>query len=185
MFEKPVDVEIMFKEIEIIRKKYGIPKGMGFIPDKLEIVLERKGIDKFELTYVEFFNYLPDNVFNWARENTIQFFQQMGITPETITLIENGVKAQTSGDFRVVLFLILELFLQNKYFESKLKLDCDSINKFFQMFSNLWDFYWSYDDKVEKRWNNFITIFNKIMQENPSIPSEINAVIKKYTSKSN
>ena len=185
MFEKPVDVEGLLKEVGMIYKKYSMPKGMGFIPDKLEIILERKEADKYELTYIEGFSYLPDNVFNVARENTVQFFQQMGIHPKTVTLIEKGVKAQISGDFRVVLFPILELFLQNKYIESQLKLDCDSINKFLQIFSNLWDFHWNYDDEVEKKWNNFIMIFNRIKQENPSFSSELEAVIKKYTSKSN
>ena len=57
MFAKLNDLEAMFKEIETIHKKYGIPKAMGFVPDKLEITLERKEIDKFNLTYSEFFNY--------------------------------------------------------------------------------------------------------------------------------
>ena len=48
MFEKPIDMEGKFKEIEMVYKKYGIPKGMGFVPDRLEIILERKAIDKFE-----------------------------------------------------------------------------------------------------------------------------------------
>ena len=45
---KPIDLEGMFKEIEMIRKKYGIPKGVLFVPNKLEIVLERKEMRRYK-----------------------------------------------------------------------------------------------------------------------------------------
>ena len=42
MFERSIDIDSMFKELKLIQKKYGIPKSMVFIPDKLKIELERK-----------------------------------------------------------------------------------------------------------------------------------------------
>jgi len=181
MSVRSIDLKGMFKEIEMIQKKYGVPKGMGFIPDKLEIVLERREIDKFDLTYSEFFNYLPHHALKMAIENVIQLIQMMGFPSEKIIQMENGVKVQISGDSRVTLFPIMEILLQNKGKESEIRSNLDLISETYQIFANLLDFQWNWSDETESKFNNFLMIWNKVVQEYPSITSEIEAVIKKYT----
>ena len=183
MFARLNDLEGMFKEIETIYKKYGIPKGMGFVPDKLEIILERKEIDKFNLTYSEFFNYLPHHALNIAIETTIHLMRQIGFPPEKIIRMENGVKVQTSGDFQIALFPISEILLQNKGKESEIKSIFDLISKIYQIFAKFVDFQWDWNDETESKFKNFITISKEVMREHPSISEEIEAVIKKYTAK--
>lgn len=181
---RPNDLENMAKEIEMIRKKYGMPKGMLFVPNKLEITLERKELDKFDLTYSEFFNYLPSHVKNMAIQGTIQLLHQLGTPLETITRMENGVKVQITGDFRVACFPITEILMQKKTVESEIKAIFDSISKNHQMLNILGDFHWSWNDETESKWkNSFKTLF-KIIREHPSFPSELEAVVKKYTFKS-
>ena len=171
-----MDLESMFKEIEMIHKKYGIPKGMGFVPDKLEIIIERKGLDNFKLTYSEFFNYLPNYALNTVKEITLQLLQQIGVPAEKIIQIENGVKTQMSGDFRITIGPIIEILLQNKNIKNEIRPVFESINKTYQLFAHLFDFHWEWNDKIQSKFDNYITA----MQEHPAISSEIEAVIKKY-----
>lgn len=154
-----LNLEAMFKEIETIYKKYGLPKGMFFVPDKLEIILERKGIDKFDLTYSEFFNYLPDHALNIAMETTIQFMSQIGFPPEKIIRTENGVKVQTSGDFQIAFPPIIEILLQNKGKDLEIKSILDSISKIYEIFANFLVFQWDWNDETESIFKNYLTIF--------------------------
>ena len=181
MLEGPIDLESMLKELETIYKKYGIPKGMGFVPDKLEIIVERKEIDKFDVTYSEFFNYLPSHALNMARENVIALMRQMGFSPEKIIQIENGVKIQISDDFRIARWLIGEIILQNKDFETSIRETFDSVSKGLQVFTKFLDLNWGWNDETESKLKDFITCTKEVMREHPSISTEIEAVIKKYT----
>ena len=177
MSNRPIDIDSVFKEIELIYEKHNIPKMMGFVPDKLEIVLERTGKDAFNLTYSEFFNYLPSRVLDSARGNAMQLIQQMGIAPEKMLLIENGVSVQMSGDSRLTIFLILELLLQNEGDESEVKLKLDKIIKFYRLFSSLVDFNWNWDEKTESKFKTL----NRVMKEHPSILDEIGAIFEKHS----
>ena len=178
---RSIDLETMFKEIETINNKYGVPKGIWFVPDKLEIILERKEEGKFNLIYSEFFNYLPQHVLSIAVETTVQLLQHMGFPSENVIRIENGVKVQMSGDFKIPYSTIAELLIQNKYDETKIRANFESIIKHYQILSHLSDFHWSWNDETERKLNNFLSIWNKVIQENPSVSSEIEAVIKRYT----
>lgn len=175
-----INLEAMFKEIEMIRKKYGMPKSIGFVPDKLEITLERKEIDKFNLTYSEFFNYLPNHALNIAIETVIQFIQQMGLPIENILRIDNGVKLQISGDFKILGFPIIEMLLQNKGNESDIKDIIDRITNAHQRFHQFFDFYWNWSDEADHDCSARMRTMYNILQEHPSITSEINEVIEKY-----
>ena len=175
MSNGPIDIDSMFKEIELIYEKHNMPKMMGFVPDKLEIVLERKEKNVFNLSYSESFSYLPNRVLESARENAIQLIQQMGFAPEKTLLIENGVKVQMSGDSRLTVFLILELLLQNEDNESEVKLKLDMILKLYHLFSSLLDFNWNWNDETESKFK----LLNRVMKEHPSILEEISAIIEK------
>ncbi len=178
MSNKTIDVDGILKEIELIYEKHNVPKMMGFVPDKLEIVLERKEKDTFNLMYSESFNYLPNHVLELARKNAMKLIQQMGVSPEKMFLTENGVMLQMSGNSRLTLFLILELLLQNKSNESDMKLKLGMIIKMYELFSRLLDFNWNWNDETENKFG----ILNKIMQENPAVSEEINAIVEKYSS---
>ena len=183
MFERPIDIGSMFKELKLIQKKYGIPKSMVFVPNKLKIELERKESDKFEITYTEFFNYLPYHVLPLARECAIQFIQQLGMPKENISEMENGISLKLSGNFNMVMFTLIELFLQNKNIESELKSYLDFLYHYYEMLFDFFDLHWNFDETIENKFNNLINIVSNIIRENPSYISELEAIIKKYTSK--
>jgi hypothetical protein len=176
MSTKQIDIEAMFKEMDVIFKKYNAPKGIGFVPDSLEIILERNGEENFELTYSEFFSYLPYGILNKSLDNTIKLFHQMGIPIKTTIKLENGIKVQLGGDFRIILFPMIEILLQNKNIESDLNSIYEYINKILKMFSTLLDFHWNYNREIKEK----ISIYENFIQKNPSIQSEIEYVIKKY-----
>jgi hypothetical protein len=183
MCVQPIDLEAMFNEIKTIREKYNIPKGMAFLPDKIEIILEREGTNNFNLTYSESFNYLPEHVLNVARESTIQFIQLMGLHLKKIIQTEKGVKLQVSGDFSVASSPIIEILLQSETNEQMIKDVFERICKIYQMFNQLFKFYRHWDADTEIEFNNWIMALNRIKQEYPSFFSEVEEVVKKYTVK--
>ena len=77
----------MFIELETIRKKYGA-RGILFLPDWLEIVIERVEMpcyDRHQLACKEDFHRLFDQVRVRAVEDAIQFLESFGFPPEHIT----------------------------------------------------------------------------------------------------
>ena len=178
MVEKQIDLESMFEEIALLYKKYGISKNIGFVPDKLEIVLERNDIDKFNLTYSEYFNYLPTHIQQVAIEQTINLLHQIGIT-EKIQRVDNGVKVKINGKYPIVTFPIAEILIQNKNNGSEINSLLTSLKRNYQLFNTFFDFQWKWDDETEKKVKKLI----KISTEHPSISSEIEAIVKKYSIK--
>lgn len=178
MSKKPDDIESMFEELLLIYKKYGISKSIGFLPDKIEFILEREGIDKFELTYSEFFNYLPEHLRELAIEMTIEFLNYL--YKEGIIRIKNGVKIILKGNFSIILSLIAELLMQNINIESEFDEIFNSIKKYLQTFSNFCDFQREYNLEIDKKIENKIKELEKIIQENPSIESEVKTILAKY-----
>jgi hypothetical protein len=178
MSDKSVNIKGMFREIEEINRKYGVPKTMGFVPDRLEIVLQRRE-NEFDLTYTEFFNYLPDNVLETAKNNVVQLLQQLGI-PQKITELEKGVRVQISGDPRVALFPMMELLIQNRNIGSELEQILASLRSNAQIWLDFSDLHWDWKGETENKYKDFIATLEKIMEEHPSYASEIQAVIEKY-----
>jgi len=178
MSDKPVDIKGMFREMEEINRKYGVPKTMGFVPDRLEIVLQRR-VNEFDLTYTEFFNYLPDDVLETAKDNVVQLIQQLGI-PQRIIELERGVRVQISGDSRVMLFPMTELLVQNRNIGSDLEHILTSLRVNVQTWLDFSDFHWDWENETENKYKDFIATLEKILEEHPSYASEIQAVIEKY-----
>jgi len=178
MSDKSVNIKGMFREIEEINRKYGVPKTMGFVPDRLEIVLQRRE-NEFDLTYTEFFNYLSDDVLETAKDNVAQLLQQMGI-PQKITVLEKGVRVQMRSDSRVTLFPMMELLVQNKNVGSELEQILASLRSNAQIWLDFSDFHWDWRGETENKYKGFIATLEKIMEEHPSYASEIQAVIEKY-----
>jgi len=178
MSDKSVDVKGMFREIGEISRKYGVPKTMGFVPDRLEITLERRG-DAFDLTYTELFNYLPADVLEAAKNSALQLIQQLGI-PQEIAELERGVKVQMRSDFRVVPFVMMELLVQDKNIQADLEPILDALRMNAQMWLNFSDIHWDWREETENKYREFIATLERVVQEHPSYESEINAVIEKY-----
>ena len=181
-----IDLENMFKEIEMIHKKYGLPTAMGFVPDKLVIVLQRKEEDQYDLTYSEYFDYLPTHALEIAKEHTIQLIQQMGLPLVNLIRKEKGVEIQITGDSQVAVLPIIELFMQlKKLNEPRIMAISNSINKTIKAFRNFVVFQRKWNEDTAKQFNNYVKTCQKIIDEHPSITYEIDAVFKKYTSTKN
>ena len=144
---------------------------------------ERKKLDKFEITYIEFFNYLPYHVLPLAIEGAIQVVTQLGMPKDNIFKMENGISIKLIGNFNTVLSIIIELFIQNKNIESELKSYFDSFYNYYEMMFDFFDIYWNFDETIENKLNNLINTVSNIIKKNPSYISELEAIIKKYTSK--
>jgi hypothetical protein len=183
MSAQSIDLEAMFNEMKTIKEKYSIPKGMIFLPDKIEVILEREGTNNFNLTYSESFNYLPEHVLNVAKESAIQFIQLIGLPLKKVFQTEKGVELQISGDFNVASLPIIEILLQSETNEQTIKDVFEIVCKVYQMFSQLFKFYRHWDANTEIEFNNWIMALNRIKQEYSSFFSEIEEVVKKYTFK--
>lgn len=180
MTNKILDIEKILKELEALLKKYDLPKMFAFVPNKLEISLERKGINEFSLVYKEFFDYLPNTIRKLATESTIQFLKMLGITRD-ITRLENGVMTHMSGDFLVAYLPIIEILIQNKYYETTMESFFNVINKRIQKYSNFFIFNWEYNKETEQQYHKCLERVRAIFEKNPSIQSEIENIYKKNT----
>ena len=178
MSSKRLDFDVLVQELKRIHEEYGLPRWMFFVPDKLEITLKRNGTGTYDLNYSEFFEYnLPVNVFNIALKNVRQLLPQA----EKITQFENGANLQLSGDFRVVLRLILELFFQTKMDSTEIRNFCSDMIDLQRSLNSIGDTHWSWNDDTAEKWNTMSTTFNKIVQDNPSVLAELEAIMKKHT----
>lgn len=174
-------LEMLFQEIKTIYRKYGLPKTMGFVPDKLEIVLERSEQNLFNLSYSEHFNYLPDYALETARENAIQLMQQLGFPSEKITSLNHGVKVQIRGSAGIVLYLLLEILLQVESNEREIKAHLDLLYTRYRMFAELMDFYWRWCTATKRKFDDMSSALNEILENHPSFSEEIAQIVKKYS----
>ena len=182
MTNEDFDIENVFEELETLYQKYDLPKMHLFLPNKLEINLERKGINEFNLVYREFFDYLPDTIQKIAIEITIQILKMIykGIN---ITRIENGIMIQMSGDYQVAYSPIIEILFQNKYYETNIKSHYDEINKHMQIYSRFFILNWECNKEAEQELYKYLEKIRTIFEKNPSIQSEIENIFKKYQNK--
>ena len=72
-YSGPLDAGSLFSEINTVFKKYGVGKGVGFVPDRLEVVMDRATSGACTLIYREFFTYLPPDVMELAMGNAVEF----------------------------------------------------------------------------------------------------------------
>ena len=163
MSSNPIDLERMFKEIKTIYEKYDIPRGILFVPDKLEITLQRIEENKFSLAYQESFRYLPDYALNFAIQEAIQLLQQSGLPITRITHLEKSVKVEMTADMDIITSVILsELLVQKPLEESDVSAILDSAKKGKEMFTNFSDLCWTWDENTAKRFNALLQKLNQI-----------------------
>ncbi|MFP3951498.1 MAG: hypothetical protein ACLFVP_05105 [Candidatus Bathyarchaeia archaeon] len=177
-----MDFKELFKEINEVFRRYEISKGIGFVPDDLEIHLSREE-DLYKLEYVERFTYLPSKIRDTATDNAVRLLMNMGVPKSGIETLEDGVRVKMSGHHRVVLFPILELLIQNPRIEEELPERLGEIRNAIESLTSLLEFQWNYDDETREEIKRSINDLAKIIEENPEIQREVEDIIKRHMEK--
>ena len=172
----------MLDEIRAVRDKYGLPKGVIFVPDRIEISLKRNSYDRLHLSYKEYFDYLPDEILNFAIPNVIAMLVQTGIPREQIERIAtNGVRMELDGTSLLIISAILsELSLQKRFTEEEIVQSLKvilALRKTLTDFSEL-EFVWN--SEISQRFLKNLEQMRKISLENPTLSSEMENIMKKY-----
>lgn len=183
---KPVDLKNMFKEVIAIREKYNMPKSMMFVPDELKISVRRISYDKFHLSYKEFFTYLPNPILKIMMPLTINFLVQIGIPREWITRInENGVGIEADVNFLMIAsFILPELLIQKRFEDAEFFSLINRIKESLKMLHDVSEFEFEWNSEIGNKFNNNLNDLVRIIQEHPSIKTEMEAITKKYTQRS-
>jgi len=170
----------LINEINKVLHEHGIKKGIGFVPDDLEIKVTRKN-GVYNLIYVEKFTYLPDEIRSSAIDNAVQLLRNMGLQEQGIETLETGVKVTLTGDHRVLQFPILELLIQNPEIVNTLPEQLDEINTTVESLTKSLAFHWTIDEETNTEIKNSVTDIAQILEENPDIQKKIHEIMKKHT----
>ena len=176
-----VDTGALYSEINAIFRKYGLEKGLGFVPDKLEVNMERSRNGAVSLVYREFFTYLPPEVMETAVGNSVDFLAGMGIPKERVKILESGVEVRLGGDARIVYFPILEMLIQDREIASRIDSVCRSIRESLAGLSGLFDFAYAWDTESEARWRNGVARLSEVIAGNPEMQREIEELVRRRT----
>ncbi len=176
-----VDADTLFQEINAVFKRYGVEKGMGFVPDRLEITFERATSNVCALVYKEFFTYLPPKVMEIATSNAVDFLSNLGVPKEKITLLKSGVEVHLEGDARIAYFPILEMLIQDRDISMNLEPAIDSLKGSIRSLMGLFDFNWSWDKEAEERWRSSLAKLDEIIEANPGMQCEIDEIVKRHS----
>lgn len=181
---KPVNVLTMLTELMVVRRKFNLPKGLLFVPDKLEISVERVGYDSFNLDYKEFFNYLPSHILHVVIPMSVNMLLQVGLPPEAITRIgDNGVSIKVSNvKFPVMLSMILsELVIQKRLEADEIESIFNSVKTNRKAFTEMSELQYECNSSIEMKLWNVLERTQQIIQDNPDVVKELEAVVKKHT----
>jgi hypothetical protein len=178
---KQVDADALFREINEVFKKYGVDRGVGFVPDRLDISLERRGMEGFSLAYTERFTYLPQDVMEFSLENAVQLLVRMGVPQDRITRLGDGVRVELSGDAGIIQFPVLEMLIQDRNTPVDLKPVCSSLERSMRALSALFDFAWEYGEETRERWSSSVQRLSEIIEQNPGLQEEIEEIMRRHT----
>ena len=178
-----VDAGSIFREINEVFKRYSVGKGVGFVPDRLEVTLERAASGVCTLVYREFFTYLPPEVMEVAMGNAVEFLSGMGVPRERIRQLDHGVEVSLEGDARIVYFPVLEMLIQDRGIMGNMDAAFDSLKGSIRSLMELFDFAWGWDSASEEMWRSNIAKLNEVIEENPGMQSEIEEIVKKHSGK--
>jgi hypothetical protein len=180
------DKEYMAKildETKAVMDKYGLPKGIILVPDRLEISIKRNAYDSFHVSYKEYFEYLPREIVDIAIVNGINFLIQSGIPKERIERIaNNGVGWELDGDAILAPAMVIpEFFIQKRFSEEETEQLLSLIKKGLKSFKELVDFEFEWNDEIATKFLKNQIKMGTIMEKTPSLRSELEAIPKKYT----
>jgi len=176
-----VDAGAIFREINEVFKRYGVGKGVGFVPDRLEVSLDRDVSGLCTLVYREFFTYLPADVMEVAMGNAVEFLSSLGVPRDRINRLDGGVEVRLQGDARVVYFPILEMLIQDRDISANVDSACDSLKGSVHSLLELFDFTWAWDEESSRRWRSSVEKLNEIIEANPGMQREIEDLVKRHT----
>jgi hypothetical protein len=174
-----IDAGSLFREINGVFKRYGVGKGVGFVPDKVDVSMERATSGTCTLIYREFFSYLPPEVMAVAMGNAVEFLSSVGIPREKIKPLDSGVEVTLEGDARIAYFPMLEMLIQDKGIAGNVDSALDSLKASIRSMMDLFEFVWSWDAASEELWRNNIAKLNEVISANPGMQSEIEELVKK------
>jgi hypothetical protein len=180
MCKKADNKSDLLSELIALNAKYGLPKSIGFVPDKIQVTIERAKNDVFELIYSESFTYLPDKLIPYAINNAIEIAKGMGHEPDQFTRIIKGIEFKHSSDFNIICGIILEFFMQDKNLESKLEEYLNELRGVYKKFIQLIEPHYTYNDEIENKIKEESQNIEKIIREKPNILSERQKIIDKY-----
>jgi len=178
-----VDAGTLFGEINRVFKKYGVGRGVGFVPDQLEVKMERAASGACTLVYREFFTYLPPDVMELAMGNAIEFLGGLGVPKEKIKPLEAGVEVTLEGDARIAYFPMLEMLIQDRGIAGSIDLALDGLKDSIHSLMGLFDFAWGWDSASEEMWRSNIEKLSAVIEANPEMQGEIEDIVKRYSSK--
>jgi hypothetical protein len=178
---KQVDADALFREINEVFKKYGFDRGIGFVPDRLEINLARHSADGFSLAYTERFTYLPREVMELSLENAVQLLVRMGVPQERITRMGDGVRVELSGDAGIIQFPVLEMLIQDRNAAADLRPVFSSLDRSMRALSAMFDFAWEYGEETRERWSSSVQRLSEIIEKNPGLQGEIEEIMRRHT----
>jgi hypothetical protein len=173
--------DAMFNEINKVFKRYGVTRGLGFVPDRLDITTERRANDSIHLLYRERFTYLPEEVLEIALENAVSFLIQLGAPKEKIKRLSDGVEVELEGETELTRFPMLELMIQNRRIGEEVEQTCRDIQSSLRSLMNLFEIAWDFSPEVEKKWHNTLGKLNILIDEHPEMQTEIEEIVKKYS----
>ncbi|MCX6654550.1 MAG: hypothetical protein NTY03_05450 [Candidatus Bathyarchaeota archaeon] len=149
-----VDTGSLFGEINEVFKRYGVGKGVGFVPDRLEVTMDRATSGVCTLVYREFFTYLPPEVMAVAMGNAVEFLSSIGIPRERIKPLDSGVEVTLEGDARIAYFPMLEMLIQDKGLGGNVDSALDSLKGSIHSMMELFEIACSWDTTSEEMWRN-------------------------------
>jgi hypothetical protein len=176
-----LDAGSLFGEINAIFKKYGVGRGVGFVPDRLEIAMDRATSGVCTLVYREFFTYLPPDVMELAMGNAVEFLGGLGVPRERIKKLDGGVEVILEGDARIAYFPMLEMLIQDRDVARNIDTALDSLKGSIHSLMDLFDFAWGWDQESEARWRTNISRLNEVIETNPGMQAEIEDLVKRHS----
>ena len=176
-----VDAGAIFREINEVFKKYGVEKGVGFVPDRLDISLERGATGLCTLVYREFFTYLPPDVMEVAMGNAVEFLGGLGVPRERIKKLDRGVEVTLEGDARIAYFPMLEMLIQDRGVAGNVDAALDSLKGSIRSLMDLFNFTWGWDKESEAMWRSNVTRLNEVIETNPGMQREIEEIVKRHS----
>jgi hypothetical protein len=173
----------MLDELRAIREKYGLPKGMLFSPNRLEISIKRNSYDNVHLSYKEYFDYLPDMLLDLVIPTSINMIVQNGVPKERVERIgQNGVGLEIDGTTILVMSMVLsELAIQKRFTEKEFEDLMIASTRTVRALTETSGLEFEWTDEIGKRYWSALQQLGAVLKANPSVVSEMQAIQKKYS----
>ncbi len=175
-----LDAASIFAEINAVFKKYGVGRGVGFVPDRLEITMDRDASGACRLIYREFFTYLPPDVMELAMGNAVEFLGGLGVSRERVRRLDGGVEVTLEGDARVAYFPMLEMLIQDRGIAGNADAALDGLKASIRSLMELFDFAYGWNAASESLWRRNAERLGEVIEANPGMQGEIDEIVRRH-----